>query len=123
MRHRKQRRTVMTPEIETIDTPEVQKLNGAPAKPPEQEHPPETYRLSDAERQTVLQAVSYENSIKIRLCDLRTELESVEKEALSAAGQRRGAVAMLVKSRNWQDGFLSEDLATLTKREPPPRLF
>jgi len=101
------------------------KTNGIESLPepsPASPHPePETYKLSPQERETMIQAMTLENSLKLRIYDLQTQLEAIQRDLIGAVAQRRGALAMLTQSRNWQDATLSDDLATLTKRELPQR--
>lgn len=74
------------------------------------------YQLTPKERQTVTQVIHFEHSVKARLLDLQSQMEALRQEVLAASAQRRGVVAMLIQSRGWEDGALSEDFSTLTKR-------
>jgi len=78
----------------------------------------ETYRLTDPERDALMQAVSLENSLKIRIFDLQSQLEAAQRELIGAVAQSRGARAMLVQTRGWRNATLSDDMRTLTRKEP-----
>jgi len=96
------------------------KVNGRP--PLESAGSLETvYQLNPQERKLAAQAISYEASVKARVYDLQEQLDLAKKDLIGATAQRQGAMAMLVQSRGWEDGAISDDFSTLTKRGPRAR--
>ena len=99
-------------ELETQEHPQ-EFLNGAPIKPER----PNTYKLTSLEKETVQRALDLERSLKMRVYELQTQLEAIQRDLIGAAGQTRGNIMMLAQSRGWMDAVLSEDLTTLTRRQ------
>ena len=79
---------------------------------------PETYRLTDAEHAAISRAAALETALKLQIYDAQTRIEALQRELIGAVAQSRGARAMLVQTRGWENATLSDDLRILTRKEP-----